>query len=108
MSRISLSITLFLTLAIVQAQRVGLVLSGGGAVGMTHIGVMQALEENDIPIDYITGSSMGALVGALYVSGWSPWEIDSLFRTEQFRVMAEGGIEARYQYYFKQDPLMLR
>ena len=47
MSRISLSITLFLTLAIVQAQRVGLVLSGGGAVGMTHIGVMQALEEND-------------------------------------------------------------
>ncbi|MBK7100876.1 MAG: patatin-like phospholipase family protein [Flavobacteriales bacterium] len=105
MSRISLSITLFLTLAIVQAQRVGLVLSGGGAVGMTHIGVMQALEENDIPIDYITGSSMGALIGALYVSGWSPWEIDSLFRTEQFRVMAEGGIEARYQYYFKQDPL---
>jgi NTE family protein len=47
---------------------------------------------------------MGALVGALYASGWSPWEIDSLFRTEQFRVMAEGGIEARYQYYFKQDP----
>lgn len=86
------------------AQRVGLVLSGGGAVGMTHIGVMKALEENEVPIDYITGSSMGALIGALYASGLSPAEIDSLFRTEQFRIMAEGGVEPRYEYYFKQDP----
>jgi predicted acylesterase/phospholipase RssA len=45
---------------------VGLVLSGGGATGLTHIGVMKALEENGVPIDYITGSSMGALVGGLY------------------------------------------
>lgn len=84
-------------------QRVGLVLSGGGASGMAHIGVLKALEENNVPIDCITGSSMGALVGAMYAAGLSPWQIDSLFSTEQFRIMAEGGVEPRYQYYFKQD-----
>ena len=50
-------------------QSVGLVLSGGGAKGIAHIGVIQALEENDIPIDYIAGTSMGAIVGALYSMG---------------------------------------
>ncbi|MCK9180634.1 MAG: patatin-like phospholipase family protein, partial [Bacteroides sp.] len=54
------------------AQKVGLVLSGGGAKGLTHIGVIRALEENGIPIDCITGTSMGAIVGALYAMGYSP------------------------------------
>ncbi len=85
------------------AQRVGLVLSGGGAVGLTHIGVIKALEENDIPIDYIAGSSMGALVGAMYASGLSPWEMDSLFQTDLYQLMAKGGVEDRYTYYFKKD-----
>ncbi len=104
MVRTAITLLLFATLSNSFAQRVGLVLSGGGATGMAHIGVMKALEEHDIPIDYITGSSMGALIGALYASGWSPAEIDSLFSTEQFRIMADGGIEPQYQYYFKQDP----
>ena len=52
-----------------QAQKVGLVLSGGGAKGMTHIGIIRALEENGIPIDYITGTSMGAIIGSLYAMG---------------------------------------
>ena len=68
-----------------QAQRIGVVLSGGGAVGLTHIGVLKALEDNDIPIDYITGSSMGALVGALYASGISPAEMDSLFQGDLYQ-----------------------
>ncbi|GAB4314410.1 MAG: patatin-like phospholipase family protein [Bacteroidales bacterium] len=55
-----------------------MVLSGGGPRGVTHVGVLQALEEAGIPIDYITGTSMGAIVGALYASGFSPAEIDSL------------------------------
>lgn len=55
---------------LVQAQKVGLVLSGGGAKGLTHIGIIRALEENNIPIDYITGTSMGAIV-ALFM----PWGI---------------------------------
>ncbi|MBZ0207687.1 MAG: patatin-like phospholipase family protein [Flavobacteriales bacterium] len=85
------------------AQRIGVVLSGGGAVGLTHIGVLKALEDNDIPIDYITGSSMGALVGALYASGISPNEMDSLFQSDVYQQMAVGGVEPKYLYYFKQD-----
>ena len=53
-----------------QSQSVGLVLSGGGAKGIAHIGVIQALEENGIPIDYIVGTSMGAIVGGLYSCGY--------------------------------------
>jgi NTE family protein len=57
---------------------VGLVLSGGGARGFAHIGVLKILEENHIPIDYIGGASMGALIGALYSMGKSPSEIEQL------------------------------
>lgn len=85
------------------AQRVGVVLSGGGAAALSHIGVLKALEENNIPIDYITGSSMGALVGAMYASGISPAQMDSLFQTEKYRLMAYGGVESDFTYYFKQD-----
>lgn len=100
----SCSIVLLLFLALgAGAQRVGIVLSGGGAVGMVHIGVLKALEENDIPIDCIAGSSMGALVGGMYAAGYSPHMIDSIFNTELNRIMAAGGIEERYMYYFKQD-----
>ncbi len=56
-------------------QSVGLVLSGGGAKGIAHIGVIQALEENGIPIDYVAGTSMGAIVGALYAMGYTPQEM---------------------------------
>ena len=48
------------------AQKVGLVLSGGGAKGLAHIGVLKALEENEIPVDYVAGTSMGSIIGALY------------------------------------------
>ena len=54
--------------AIVSAQRVGVVLSGGGSSGLAHVGVLKALEEAHIPIDYIAGTSMGALVGAIMKS----------------------------------------
>ena len=58
--------------------KIGLVLSGGGAKGFAHIGVLRILEENNIKVDYITGTSMGALVGALYSVGYSPDEIEKL------------------------------
>ena len=48
--------------SLLSAQRVGLVMSGGGARGLAHIGVIKMLEENNIPIDYVTGTSMGAIV----------------------------------------------
>ena len=51
-------IAIWLFMPTVRAQKVGLVLSGGGAKGLTHIGIIRALEENNIPIDYITGTSI--------------------------------------------------
>ncbi len=61
--------------------RIGLVLSGGGARGVAHVGVLRVLEEMHIPIDAIAGSSMGAVVGGLYASGLSASQIDELFQS---------------------------
>jgi len=52
--------------------RIGLVLSGGGARGAAHVGVLQVMEELRIPVDYIAGTSMGSIVGGLYAAGYSP------------------------------------
>ncbi|MGH8721633.1 MAG: patatin-like phospholipase family protein, partial [Burkholderiales bacterium] len=60
--------------------RIGLVLSGGGARGLAHVGVLKALEELRIPVDAIAGTSMGAVVGGLYASGMTASEIDELMR----------------------------
>ena len=65
-------------------QSVGLVLSGGGAKGIAHVGVIKALEDNDIPIDYVTGTSMGAIVGSLYSCGWSPEKMIKFFTDPDF------------------------
>jgi NTE family protein len=56
--------------------KIGVVLSGGGARGLTHIGVLKVLEELRVPIDYITATSMGAIVGGLYASGISASEME--------------------------------
>ena len=73
----------FLLLPMLHAQKVGLVLSGGGAKGMTHIGIIRALEENNIPIDYITGTSMGAIIGSLYAMDTLPmiWRLCCVQKT---------------------------
>ncbi|MCB0795924.1 MAG: patatin-like phospholipase family protein [Flavobacteriales bacterium] len=94
---------LLLPFSVSLGQRVGVVLGGGGASAITHIGVLKALEENGIPVDYITGSSMGALIGAMYAAGYSPAEMDSLFRSDEYRIMATGGVEDKFVYYFKHD-----
>ena len=75
------------------AQKVGLVLSGGGAKGLAHIAVIRALEENGIPIDYIAGTSMGAIIAGLYAAGYSPDEMDKLFKSEQFKFWSTGEIQ---------------
>jgi NTE family protein len=100
----SLYIFIFLILIApcnVFSQKVGLVLSGGGAKGLAHIGVLKALEENHIPIDYITGTSMGAIIGGLYASGYSIDEMEMLFKSEDFKLWATGIIPPKYIYYFK-------
>ena len=68
-------------------QRVGLVLSGGGAAGIAHVGVLKALEERGIPIAFIAGSSSGALVGSLYACGYSPEEIETFVLSQEFKYM---------------------
>lgn len=85
-----------------QAQKVGLVLSGGGAKGAAHIGVIKALEENGIPIDYVAGTSMGAIIGSLYAIGYSPEEMLELILSDDFFYWQTGMVESEYQYYFMQ------
>lgn len=83
-------------------QSVGLVLSGGGSKGIAHIGFIKALEENNIPVDCITGTSMGAIVGALYASGYSPDEMLAMLSTEQFMNWATGVTAASDKFYFNE------
>lgn len=85
----------------VSAQKIGLVLSGGGAKGAAHLGVIKALEENHIPIDYIAGTSIGAVVGSLYAMGYSPDEILELMLSDEFGYWRTGVVEDDYKYYFK-------
>ncbi len=61
----------------VERPKVALVLAGGGAKGAAHIGVLKALEKMHVPVDYITGTSMGAYVGGLYATGMSADEIEA-------------------------------
>jgi len=82
-------------------QKIGLVLSGGGAGGMCHIGVLKALEENHIPIDYITGTSIGGLIGAYYASGYSSQEIEKIVNTYFFQSITKGDLPVKYEYMIK-------
>lgn len=85
-------------------QAVGLVLSGGGAKGIAHIAVIKALEENNIPIDYITGTSMGAVVGGLYAAGYTPDEMMALIKSKGFVDWSTGKINPSHIYYFDREP----
>jgi NTE family protein len=87
------------------AQRVAVVLSGGAAKGGAHIGVLRALEEHQVPIHYIIGTSIGAVVGGMYASGYSPEEIEKLMSSEDFQRWAAGVKDDQYVYYYrKEDP----
>ena len=91
--------TLLTATAAERPQSVGLVLSGGGAKGIAHIGVIQALEDNNIPIDYITGTSMGAIVGGLYASGYTPAEMLELIGSKGFADWSTGKVDSDNTYY---------
>ena len=85
------------------AQKVGLVLSGGGAKGLAHIGAIRALEEKGIPIDYIAGTSIGAIVGGLYAAGYSTEEMEAIFCNPEFDNILTGKMEGDYYFFFKQQ-----
>ncbi|MFI3240387.1 MAG: patatin-like phospholipase family protein [Bacteroidales bacterium] len=110
--RVGLYITLFLLVvnSLSARESVGLVLSGGGAKGIAHIGVIRALEENNIPIDYVTGTSMGAIVGGLYASGYTPDEMMALIKSKDFASWSSGVIDENKLFYFERKsptPTML-
>lgn len=85
----------------VHGQKVALVLSGGGAKGVAHIGVLKALEESGVPIDFVAGTSMGAIIGGMYVAGFSPDSIEKIVESEAFERWVSGKINPQYVYYFK-------
>ena len=100
---------LFLGLLPVTAQekedpKVGLVLSGGGAKGLAHIGVLKVLEEAGVRVDYIGGTSMGAIVGALYSAGYSANQMDSIFKSTNFNILLQDELpRGAKTFYEKRD-----
>lgn len=106
MKRINLTITiLILTLSVLHAQKVGVVLSGGAAKGLSHVGVLKALEENEIPIDYVVGTSMGGIIAGSYAAGLSPDQIEQIVLSEDFLRWVNGLPEKGYNHFFHQSDL---
>lgn len=94
---------LLITTQFTVAQKVGLVLSGGGAKGIAHVGVIKALEENNIPIDFVAGTSMGGVVATCYASGWSAQQIETVFLSEDFQRWINGKLEKGHNYFYSKD-----
>ncbi|MCF6170538.1 MAG: patatin-like phospholipase family protein [Bacteroidales bacterium] len=76
------------------SQKVALVLSGGGAKAFAHIGVLRALEENNIPVDYIVANSIGSVIGGLYASGYSPEEIEKILSDPRLYIFRQGDVKS--------------
>ncbi|MGI9544856.1 MAG: patatin-like phospholipase family protein [Cyclobacteriaceae bacterium] len=91
---------LWLIIYPVKGQKVALVLSGGGAKGLAHVGVLKVLEENHVPIDYIVGTSMGGVIGGLYSAGYSAAEIEQLVLSQDFQNWVNGVIGENYNFYY--------
>ena len=92
-------LTVSVTVMPLRAQSVGLVLSGGGAKGLSHIGVIKALEEHEIPIDYVCGTSIGSIIGGLYAIGMSPDEMIALMKSREFQSWYTGDGEREFFTY---------
>lgn len=89
MKKIAFLIIVFFTCLALHSQgqkkpKIGLVLSGGGAKGFAHIGVLKVLEDAGVKIDYIGGTSMGAIIGGLYATGYNATQIDSIISVTNF------------------------
>ena len=83
--------------------KVGLVLSGGGAKGLAHIGALKVIEEAGVKVDYIGGTSMGAIVGALYASGYSAKELDSIFRVTDFTRLIQDNVPRGAKTFYEKE-----
>ncbi|MCB0457974.1 MAG: patatin-like phospholipase family protein [Flavobacteriaceae bacterium] len=83
--------------------KVGLVLSGGGAKGLAHIGVLKEIEKAGIRVDYIGGTSMGAIIGALYASGYSAHQLDSIFNDLDFETLIRDDVPRRAKTFYEKE-----
>ena len=83
--------------------KVGLVLSGGGAKGFAHVGVLKVLEELGIPVDYITGTSMGSIIGGFYSMGYSAKEIEKMISMQNWDIVLTDYVYRRYIPLFDRD-----
>ena len=83
--------------------KVGLVLSGGGAKGLAHIGALKVLEEAGVRIDYIGGTSMGAIIGGLYASGYSAAQLDSIFEKTKFNTLIQDELPRSAKTFYEKD-----
>lgn len=92
-----------LSTALVEAQTVGLVLSGGGAKGLYHIGVLQALEENNVAIDYVAGTSMGSIIAGLYAAGYTPEQMRDIATSGELQNWVSGRIDKKYHSYYREQ-----
>jgi len=81
--------------------RVGLVLSGGGAKGLAHVGVLKTLDSLGVRVDYIAGTSMGAVVGALYASGYTGQQLDSIIRSTNFDLLISDKVPRNSKTFFE-------
>ena len=82
---------------------VGLVLSGGGAKGLAHIGVLKAIEQAGVKIDYIAGTSTGAIVGALYAAGYTAAQLDVMFKKVDFSTLIQDQVPRRAKTFNEKD-----
>lgn len=82
----------------VRGPRIGLVLSGGGAKGLAQIGVLKVLDEIHMPIDVITGASMGSIIGGLYAIGYSPDSLQSIALHMNWDDLFNGNVQRRYRF----------
>ncbi len=83
--------------------KVGLVLSGGGAKGLAHIGALKVIEEAGVRIDYVGGTSMGAIIGALYASGYGVKELDSIFRVVDFDTFIQDELPRDAKTFYERE-----
>src|SRR5690554_8108752 len=81
--------------------KVGVVLSGGGAKGLAHIGVLKVLEEEGVQVDFIGGTSMGAMIGGLYAMGYSASQLDSLFSVRDLEEILQDNLPRKERAFYK-------
>jgi NTE family protein len=84
----------------IKKPKIGLVLSGGGAKGLAHIGVLKVIDSLGIKVDYIGGTSMGAIVGGLYASGYTGKQLDSIFKTLNIDDLVQDNIPRKSKLLF--------